>query len=127
MARGTWQDFIDKFGFNDGESVDTLDYAARDFLVRKLNKDSRMLRNRVRAVAYDFAGVHNGCRILLVKDTGRVKLKNRMEGDLPASIKFAELPPELGDDIDEIVYESYDKAWDALIPSSRSKRRRSTK
>lgn len=116
MARGTWQDFIDKFGFNDGESVDTLDYAARDFLVSKLNKDSRMSRNRVRAVAYDFAGVHNGCRILLVKDTGRVKLKDRMEGDLPANIKFAELPPELGDDIDEIVYESYDNAWDALIP-----------
>ena len=51
MARGMWQDFVDKYGFNDGESVDTLDFAAREFLVKKLNRNKVLTEKNLRAVA----------------------------------------------------------------------------
>lgn len=114
MARGKWEDFSDKYGFNDGDSVDTLDFAARDFLAKRLNEHPVMREKKLRAVAYDFAGVHNGARILVVKDEGPAQGKSRMEGDLPEGVTVVELPEELEGPVEDLVDASYDEAWDVL-------------
>jgi hypothetical protein len=115
MARGRWEDFADKYGFNDGESVDTLDFAARDFLVRALNHNRVMQEKRLRAVAYEFAGVHNGARILILKDEGRVRGRSRVYDAVPRGTQVLSLPDELKDEVDDLVDASYDEAWDKLI------------
>lgn len=128
MARGRWEDFTDKYGFNDGDSVDTLDFAARDFLVGKLNQNPVMRGNKLRAVAYNFAGVHNGARILILRDEGPIRGKSSIEGELPEGTKVLELPEELRDIVDDLVDGSYDEAWDVLTkPRFRRARRPSYK
>jgi hypothetical protein len=114
MARGQWEDFEDKYGFNDGDSVDTLDFAARDFLVRVLNQNPIMREKNLRAIAYHFAGVHNAARILILKDEGRIRGKSSFEGDLPEDAEVLALPEELRDAIADLVDGSYDQAWDVL-------------
>jgi hypothetical protein len=114
MARGTWEDFSDKYGFNDGNSTDTLDYAARDFLVKKLNQNQILRRRKLRAVAVICATVHNGCQIFIVRDEGKIRGKSKVEDELPPDTKFVKLPRELENLIDDIVYESYDSAWGAI-------------
>lgn len=121
MARGRWEDFADKYGFNDGDSVDTLDFAARHFLVKALNYNRVMQEKGLRAVAYQFAGVHNGARILILENKGRVRGKSVVRDDLPKGTKVLSLPDELNNEIIDLVDASYDEAWDALI-----KRRKTT-
>jgi hypothetical protein len=115
MARGRWEDFKDKYGFNDGDSVDTLDFAARDFLVRRLNQNPVMKAEKLRALAHRFAGVHNGARILILRDKGPTKAKSSARDDLLEVIEPVELPEELENVIGDLVDASYDEAWDALI------------
>ena len=113
MARGRWEDFADKHGFNDGDSVDTLDFAARDFLIKLLNQNSVMRTKKLRAIAYNFAGVHNGARILIVKGAESIH-RMPFRGTLPKRAEIVELPAELRDQVDDLVDTSYDQAWDAL-------------
>lgn len=131
MARGRWEDFADKYGFNDGDSVDTLDFAARHFLVRALNHNRVMRGKGLRAVAYEFAGVHNGARILILKDEGRVRGRSIVRDDLPEGAKVLSLPDELKNEVGDLVDASYDEAWDALLKpkkaTARKKARKSIK
>jgi hypothetical protein len=127
MSRGTWEDFSDKYGFNDGNSVDTLDYAARDFLLKKLNGNQIMRGRKLRAVTVICATVHNGCQIFIVRDEGALSGISKVEDELPPDTKFEKLPKELKNMIEDLVYESYDSAWAAIIrrkPSSNSKGKR---
>jgi hypothetical protein len=63
MARGNLDDFTNKFGFNDGESVENRDFTARDQLVKLLNAH---LTDYVLA-PYDRPGCHNACLIICYK------------------------------------------------------------
>ena len=59
MARGTLDDFTDKYGFEDGATSENRDYAAREIIVRGVNK---LLKN-YRAFEFDRPGFHNSCMI----------------------------------------------------------------
>jgi hypothetical protein len=107
------EDFEDKYGFNDGDSADTRDFAARDFLVRALNQHPIMRAKKLKAIAYNFAGVHNGARILILKDEGRIRGKSSVEGNLPEHAKVLALSDELRDEIGDLVDGNYDQGRDA--------------
>ena len=109
MARGNWEDFTDKFGFNDGDSAEGRDFRARDILVRLLNEQPESKATRTRAVAFDRPGCHNACLILLAKDVpglldedflGAVLSDRTPEVDLP------DFETYLGD----LIRDAYDEA-----------------
>lgn len=109
MSRGTFEDFTDKYGFEDGESIEPRDYQARDAICRGLNK---LLKKHV-VVPFDRSGMHNSCMILIFerregwKDakylTGKVEPKQHadLSADLPDEFEIADLIDECYDEIDE--------------------------
>ena len=66
MARGTWNDFTTKYGFDDGAQTEGRDYRARDAIVEALNNLPAFKEGNIRAVGYDRPGMHNSCLILLL-------------------------------------------------------------
>ncbi len=95
MARGSWDDFTSKYGFNDGASTEERDWRVRDILVRMLNERQEMTDAGVRAEAYDRPGLHNGCLIVLVKTSADA------DGE-------AATLPDLDVEINALVNEAYD-------------------
>lgn len=65
MARGTWEDFTDKYGFGEGNQLEDRDFDARNILVRLLNEQPEVKAAGIRALAYNRPGVHNVCMVLL--------------------------------------------------------------
>lgn len=109
MARGTWEDFTDKYGFDDGAQVEDRDFGARAQLVKLLNEQPELKDAGVRAVEYDRPGFHNPCLIVLVKavegKTDEELLKIWMESD------GSEPPlPELSTDVSELIATAYETA-----------------
>lgn len=71
MPIPSYEDFTDKWGFNDGAECSDEDYRARGRLVRALNERLKALgRTDVRLVEYDRPGMHNSCMILALKWDG---------------------------------------------------------
>ena len=66
MAKGSWDDFTNKYGFNDGEALEDRDFAARGYLTEFLNDTSLFKARGIRAVAYDRPGFHNACLVILL-------------------------------------------------------------
>lgn len=60
-----WDDMRTKYGFNDGGAVPDGAEVYRAVYIRAVNKLAEQLNSGVRAAAYDRAGVHNWCLILL--------------------------------------------------------------
>jgi hypothetical protein len=59
-----WDDMRTKYGFNDGGAVPDGAEVYRAVYIRAVNQLAEQLSSRVRATAYDRAGVHNWCLIL---------------------------------------------------------------
>lgn len=59
-----WDEMRTKYGFNDGEAVPDGADVCRTVYIRAVNQLAEQLGSKVRAAAYDRAGVHNGCLIL---------------------------------------------------------------
>jgi hypothetical protein len=59
-----WDDMRTKYGFNDGGAVPDGAEVYRAVYIRAVNQLAEQLGSRVRATAYDRAGVHNWCLIL---------------------------------------------------------------
>jgi hypothetical protein len=62
-----WDDFRDKYGFDDGASVPPDAEAVRSVYVDVLNAIATRRRANCRAVEYDRSGLHNYCMILFRK------------------------------------------------------------
>ena len=62
-----WEEMQSKWGFGDGERVPTHVEKNRTVYIQLVNKLAEILGSTIRAVAYDRAGVHNWCLILLHK------------------------------------------------------------
>jgi hypothetical protein len=109
MARGTWEDFTDKYGFGDGSQLESRDFAARANLVNLLNEQPEFKKEGIRALAFDRAGFHNCCLIVLAKaiegktDDELLKMWLESDGEEP------ELP-EMDSELDELIAEAYDNA-----------------
>jgi hypothetical protein len=59
-----WNDMQTKFGFSDGEAVPDGVGIYRAIYIRAVNRLAEQLGSKVRATAYDRAGMHNWCLIL---------------------------------------------------------------
>ena len=109
--RGNWEDFAEKFGFNDGDGTEGRDYRARDILVGLLNEQPEMKTAKVRAVAYDRPGVHNGCMILIAEG-----IEGESDEEFLRSVQLGTAPetllPEMEADLDDLIGEAYDAAED---------------
>lgn len=115
MARGTFDDFTNKYGFNDGASVEYRDFQARDVICRGLN---RLLKTTV-AIPYDRPGLHNSCMILFfprregwTEDQYIRPSDWREAPEAPRKLWEGELPVAF--EIDELVAECYDEVDEGL-------------
>jgi hypothetical protein len=121
MARGVWDDFTEKYGFGDGAGIEQRDFDARAIIISKLNSLPEFKTNRVRAVAFDRAGVHNPCLIILLPNPDG-KPDDQLLADWIAN-KVDEVKLPEGDcDIEELVYESYEELEiESLVARSKPK------
>jgi hypothetical protein len=121
MARGTWEDFTDKFGFSDGEACEQRDFDARAIIISKLNNLPAFKTSSVRVVAYDRPGVHNSCLIIILPNPDG-KTDDQLLADWIANrIEEVKLPE--GDyDVVELVHESYEELEnESLVAKSKPK------
>jgi len=107
MARGLWEDFRSKWGFNDGAMTDARDYEARDKLCEMLNAREEMKAAGVRAIPFDRPGVHNGCMIIVLPDTLVSRTKSWRRSGATIRSEEAGLPDDLEMDVDELICEAY--------------------
>lgn len=61
-----WEDFQTKWGFSDGDAVPPDAWACRMVYIREINKLAKKKGSKVRLVAYDRSGMHNGYLIFTV-------------------------------------------------------------
>ena len=108
MARGTWDDFSDKWGFSDGAGVEQRDFDARSIVASRLNGLPEFNVARIRAVPYDRPGVHNPCLIILLPNPNH-KSDDQLLADWATNKTDAVQLPEGNYDVDEIIYEAYDQ------------------
>jgi hypothetical protein len=108
VAIGTWEDFTEKYGFGDGETVEGRDFRARKRLVAMLNKLPAM--KGLRAVEYDRPGLHNPCLIVVLPNPeGRTD--QQLNADWEAGkIGTCGLPEAVEDKIHGLVDKAYAKA-----------------
>ncbi|HWG45160.1 MAG TPA: hypothetical protein VN688_20490 [Gemmataceae bacterium] len=116
MAAGTWEDFTDKYGFNDGAQVEERDFDARKRLVALLNDRPEMQAAKVRALEFDRDGFHNSCLIVLLPavdgKTDAELMADWMAGP-GEEAKLPELTDHDDDTIDplgEMIQTAYDEA-----------------
>ncbi len=121
MARGTWDDFTDKWGFSDGNGVEQRDFEARAIIISKLNGLPEFKGSNVRAVAYDRPGVHNPCLIILLPNPDGKPDDQLLADWIANKIESVQLPE--GDyDLEELVYESYEELEiESLVAKSKPK------
>lgn len=117
MAFGTWDDFVSKYGFSDGEVVERRDFRARDQLCQLLNALPALGEHQLLAVPWDRSDGHNPCMILIFENPDRRspdELKQAMvNGQLTTTtIPDAVLYPEgEGDEgIHEWIVQAYEEA-----------------
>ena len=103
MARGSWGDFTDKYGFGDGEQTEGRDFNARDNLVKLLNA---RLKDKV-AFAYDRPGCHNACLVIVTDRREGLKPEDHLKLWLAQELKTVGLPDDVEADIDELIDEAY--------------------
>jgi len=108
VARGTWDDFSDKWGFSDGAGVEQRDFDARSIVTSRLNGLPEFNVARIRAVPYDRPGVHNPCLIILLPNPNH-KSDDQLLADWTTNKTEAVQLPEGNYDVDEIICEAYDQ------------------
>ena len=113
MSIGTWEDFTDKYGFNDGASIEGRDFRARDYLVEDLNTRQELKNAHLTACAWDRSGMHNECLIVMLPNPDGLAapelLKRWLDGP-PVTGDFDHLPDLKDPDINEMISECYARA-----------------
>ena len=67
-----WDEYESKWGFGDGDSIPPDAYACRLVYVREINKLAVKYKSKVRALAWDRAGLHN-CYLICFIEAAKVK------------------------------------------------------
>ncbi len=122
MARGSWyNDFTEKWGFNDGGSVEQRDFDAREILIAKLNSLAEFKANNIRAVAFDRPGVHNPCLVILLPNPDG-KPDDQLLADWIANKIGSVQLPEGDYDVEELVCQAYEQLEvESLVARSKPK------
>lgn len=119
MSRGTWDDFTDKFGFQDGGAEEGEDHVARDYLVAALNEHPAMKKEKITAVSWDRPGMHNGCVILVFSNPKGWTTKQLLGKYVNAKNPIAEVPLPDSVDVNEMISDAYYQARHDKLFSSR--------
>jgi hypothetical protein len=115
MAIGTWEDFTTKYGFQDGETHEDVDFQARNRLVKDLNKHKLVKAAKITVVPFDRPGIHNGCMLLVFPNPQKrtpaqlTKAWSRLNG-----LKEVNLPE--GVDVSVMISEAYAAVYSARKP-----------
>ncbi len=112
MARGTWDDFTEKYGFRDGEATEDRDFKARDNLAVALNAREDMRAAKLRAVPYEAPGMHNACILLILANPAGLSDEELLAQPDP---KLCDLP-DVAEDMDEELRLMIDAAYDPDPP-----------
>jgi hypothetical protein len=107
MARGSWDDFTEKHGFNDGEATEGRDFRARTEICKRLNELPEMMQAKIRAVEFDRPGMHNGCLIAALANPDGLSDEALLNKWLTTDMRESELPD--GIEISEIISDTYDE------------------
>ncbi len=70
-----FDDFTDKFGFGDGESLPPDADAYREVLIRTFNRRAEAVRAKVRCIAFNRPGMHNTNMVLFVRATALMAIQ----------------------------------------------------
>ena len=112
MARGSWDDFTGKYGFNDGEATEGRDYRVRTEICKRLNELPEMQQMKIRAVEFDRPGMHNGCLIVILANPDGLSDADLLDKWLTSNMVESELPDGVGEKIEEIISDAYDAVDD---------------
>jgi hypothetical protein len=120
MAHRSWEDFISKWGFNEGASTESRDYQARALIVAELNEMTRVKAAKIRTVEYDRPGFHNSCLIVILPNP-----EDRSDADLllawkTGELKQVELPASVSELVNEIIAEAYESLPSTSVAPSES-------
>jgi hypothetical protein len=110
MARDKWEDFSDKYGFDDGEVTEDRDYAARDYLIRMLNASESFKGEGIRAVAFDRPGMHNSCMIVLLNKSKDLNDAGLLKNWMRNKLEEASIPDGFWDELNDMIASAY---WQA--------------
>jgi hypothetical protein len=120
-----WQDFNDKYGFGDGGSTPPDAEACREAYIKVINGLAEKRGSKVRVVAYDRPGVHNGILVLMIP-AKRLKGIPLHKGRYPLTDSFDKAVGKGNDEaktddiMDEIIddLESFGTADEAVVVSA---------
>ena len=107
MARGTFDDFTSKWGFNDGEMTEERDYKARDKLCELLNAREDVREKGIRVIPFDRPGVHNGCLLIVLPNENGLTDEELIGKWKTDRIDEVGLPESATDDLWEVIAEAY--------------------
>jgi hypothetical protein len=107
-ALGSWEDFISKWGFNEGASTEGRDYEARALIVAELNEMTGVKAAKIRAVEYDRPGLHNSCLILILPNPQDNSDADQLSAWKTSELEQVELPVSVSELVNEIIAEAYD-------------------
>jgi len=111
-----WDEMRTKYGFNDGGVVPDGVEVYRAVYIRAVNKLAEQLGSRVRATAYDRAGVHNWCLILFY-DVNDLASRTPDELTAPLDLSAGEvLDPDVA--MDEAIRQGYLLDLDSFVQVS---------
>lgn len=105
MARGTWEDFNSKWGFNDGAGLEDRDFGARSMLVRNLNK--ALKPHKITVVEFDRSCCHNSCMVVVLPNPDNMKPAELREAWQDDKLQEVSLPDEI--DPEEFVAQAYNE------------------
>lgn len=111
MAIGTWEDFTDKYGFEDGATTDAVDFHARSHIVEALNTHPAMIAAKRTAIEWDRPGMHNGCMILVFPNPDSLSAADLLQKFITEPyVKQCELPDEVLEVLSETICDAYVEA-----------------
>ncbi len=107
-----WEDMQSKYGFSDGEAMPDGIEVYREVYIRAVNQLAEQLDSSVRVVAYNRAGVHNWCLILMHHLSD---LQAQHIEDFTAHVNIAAETCEIDEGMEEAIRQANELELDSLV------------
>lgn len=107
-----WEDMQSKYGFSDGEAMPDGIEVYRDVYIRAVNQLAEQLGSGVRVVAFNRAGVHNWCLILIHHLSD---LQAQHIEDFTAHVNIAAETCEIDEGMEEAIRQANELELDSLV------------
>ncbi|MBI1281309.1 MAG: hypothetical protein GC179_24495 [Anaerolineaceae bacterium] len=107
-----WEDMQSKYGFSDGEAMPDGIEVYREVYIRAVNQLAEQLNSGVRVVAFNRAGVHNWCLILMHHLSD---LQAQHIEDFTAHVNIAAETCEADESLEEAIRQANELELDSLL------------